>query len=513
MTREGTGSAASRRRAAGAGAVAAGSTLAAAQLGASLIPAATSPVLGVASLVIAATPPRLREVLVGSAGTADKPLLLAGVTVAVLGLGAVVGVRARDSRAAGRVGVLALAAAALLASLSRPGVAVAPTVLVVVAAAVLGTAVLELLLAPRRQPVGAAGRRALLVRTGGVLVGSAAAVAASRFLVAARSVQSVRAAVSLPRPGRRAAELPAGGGAAAPGRTPLVTSNARFYTIDTTLGGYPQVDPAGWSLDLGGLVDRPRRFSYDDLLALPQVEAWITLGCVGNNVGGNLVGTARWQGVLLADLLRAAGPHPAAAQVALTSVDGYTGSFGLASALDGRDAMVAIGMNGEPLPIAHGFPARLVVPGLYGYESAVKWLSRIDLVDNDFQAFWVQRGYAKEAVFRTQSRVDVPVDGRPVRRDADGTVLVAGMAWAPHRGLSRVEVSTDGGPWRPAELAPDLLGPDAWRPWSWRWQAATGTHTLSVRATDGRGLTQPGQPRGVLPDGATGWHTVVVVVG
>lgn len=506
---------------AAAGTVSAATTLAAGQLGAALVPAATSPVIGAARAVIAATPTSLHEALVSRAGTADKPALLAGVTVVVLLLGAAVGVRARTSRATGRAGVLLLATVAFVVTSTQPGVHAAATGLVLIAAATLGGAVLELLLRSdgndRLSPAEpepndpSVDRRKFLVRCGAVLAGAAWALAGARSLGAARSVEAIRAAVRLPDPGRRAAGVvPASPDV--PGLTPLVTSNDRFYKIDTAIGGDPQVDPGDWSLSIGGLLDRPRTLTYAELLAMPQTETWATIGCVGNDVGGSLVGTARWEGVLLADVLRAAGPRAAASQVAMTSVDGYTGAFPLTFALDGRHALIALGMNGEALPVAHGFPARIVVPGLYGYESAVKWLSRLDLVDDSYRAFWVQRGYAKAAAFRTQSRIDVPVAGHLATRDGAGDVLVAGMAWAPHRGIALVEVSIDHGSWQPVTLAPDLLGPDTWRPWTWHWHATPGTHELRVRATDATGEIQPGRPRGVLPDGATGWHTVDVTV-
>ena len=344
-----------------------------------------------------------------------------------------------------------------------------------------------------------------MLRSSGLLVGVAAALAAGSALSRRAADGLVRV---LPAATRRAVR-PARPGSVLPGRTALVTSNADLYRIDTALVA-PVVDADAWSLSITGLVDRPRRFSYQDLQAMPQVEGWITLGCVGNEVGGPLVGTALWQGVLLADLLRAAGVRPEATQLVGLSVDGYTGAFPSALALDGRDALIAIGMNGVSLPVEHGFPARMVVPGLYGYESAVKWIEEVRLVDDTYEAYWVRRGYAKAAEFRTQSRIDLPRGGQGL---PPGPVTVAGMAWAPHRGVRRVEVRVDDGPWLTARLDQDELGPDAWRPWSLELPLAAGDRTLTVRATDGAGATQPAARTDVLPDGATGHHAVTVRVG
>lgn len=243
---------------------------------------------------------------------------------------------------------------------------------------------------------------------------------------------------------------------------------------------------------------------------MPQIEADITVCCVSNDVGGPLIGTARWQGVRLADVLRTAGVRADAEQVVGRSVDGFTAAFPLVLATDGRDALIAVGMNGEPLPVVHGFPARLVIPGLYGYVSATKWLSRITLTRFDpGQAFWVSRGWVPAGPIRTGSRIDVPRAGRPVRA---GPVTVAGVAWAQHRGIVAVQVRVDDGPWQQASLAPSL-GVDVWRQWRLLWDATAGTHRLTVRAVDGAGAVQPGRRQAPFPAGATGWHQVDVRVG
>ncbi|MBI5090674.1 MAG: molybdopterin-dependent oxidoreductase, partial [Actinobacteria bacterium] len=266
-------------------------------------------------------------------------------------------------------------------------------------------------------------------------------------------------------------------------QTPFLTPNNEFYLIDTALS-VPRINLDSWAVEIGGMVDRPIRLSYADLLARPQVERVITIACVSNEVGGNLIGNAVWQGVLLADLLEEAGVQRGAEQVFSTSVDGWTSGFPVEVALDGRDAMIAIGMNGEPLPTRHGFPARLIVPGIYGYVSATKWLEKIELTTwDDAVGYWVPRGWARDAPIKTQSRIDVP------KRDADvtaGPTPIAGIAWAQHRGIAKVEVRIDEGDW--------------------------GEHTIQVRATDKTGATQTDEVARPDPDGATGWHTRTVTV-
>ena len=296
--------------------------------------------------------------------------------------------------------------------------------------------------------------------------------------------------------------------AGTPGISSLITPNDDFYLIDTALLR-PQVDPGNWSLRITGMVDRELTFSYDDLLARATTVAPVTLSCVSNEVGGKLVGNAVWQGVPLVDLLDEAGVQPGATQVASRSVDGWTCGFPTEAAYDGRTALVAVGMNGEPLPLDHGFPARLVVSGLYGYVSATKWLSEIELTTlESFDGYWIPRGWAKLGPVKTQSRIDTPRRGAEV---AAGQVAVAGVAWAPHTGIAKVEVQVDDGAWREATLA-DALGPDAWRQWVLPWEATPGRHTLRVRATDASGATQTDVPAAPAPDGATGWHQVAVTV-
>jgi len=314
--------------------------------------------------------------------------------------------------------------------------------------------------------------------------------------------------VRLRTPAQRASPPPPGAELDIDGLTPLYVPNEDFYRIDTALFA-PQVDPADWSLRITGRVDRPLRLSYADLLALPQIEADITLSCVSNEVGGDLVGNARWQGVPLAALLQRVGVQEGADQLVGRSVDGFTAGFPTTLALTSPGAMVAVGMNGEPLPALHGFPARLVIPGLYGYISATKWLTGIELTTRDeVDGYWIGRGWAKDAPIKTQSRIDVPGVGATV---SAGSVAVAGIAWAPIRGIEAVEIRVDDGPWAPARLA-DALGVACWRQWVYSWDATPGEHRLAVRATDGEGATQTDERADVVPDGATGHHTISVTV-
>lgn len=290
------------------------------------------------------------------------------------------------------------------------------------------------------------------------------------------------------------------------GIAPLITPNEDFYLIDTALS-YPQIDPADWSLRIHGMVDQEVEISFDELLDLGLVREQVTLSCVSNRVGGRLVGNAEWVGVPLATVLDQAGVQPRATQIVGRSVDRWTAGFPTAVALDGRIAMVAVQMNGEPLPISHGFPARLVVAGLYGYVSATKWLSDIELTTWEaFDGYWIPRGWSKEGPIKTQSRIDVP------RRDSTidpGPTAIAGVAWAPTRAIEKVEVQVNDEDWVEAELSRETTI-NSWRQWMVTWNATPGEHQVRVRATDGTGTTQTSEISNPAPDGATGWHTIQV---
>ncbi|MEB3962189.1 sulfite oxidase, partial [Streptomyces kunmingensis] len=323
-----------------------------------------------------------------------------------------------------------------------------------------------------------------------------------------------RGNVVLPAPASKAAPVPRGAALRIGGISPFMTPNDDFYRVDTALT-VPRVDATKWRLRLHGKgVARELTVSFDDLLKMPLVERDITLTCVSNEVGGPYAGNARWIGVRLADLLERCGVRPPskggpADQLVARSVDGMTIGSPVEDLMDGRDALLAVGMNGQPLPFAHGFPVRMVVPGLYGYVSACKWIESIELTTFDaYDSYWVERDWARQAPIKTESRIDTP---KPFARPERGTVMVAGVAWAQHRGIDKVEVRVDDGPWEEARLAAEDTR-DTWRQWSYPWQATKGSHTLTVRATDRTGETQTEKRAPTVPDGASGWHSVVVTV-
>ena len=359
-------------------------------------------------------------------------------------------------------------------------------------------------------PAPAATRRGFLGWTGAAAAFAAATAAGGVALRRPSAAEEARRALVLPEPtsGSTVPAQPIADPVDVPGITPYVTPNDVFYRIDTALV-VPQVEPADWSLTVDGMVDRPFELTFDELLAMPMVEETVTLSCVSNEVGGDLVGNAVWQGVPLAALLERAGVQPGATQLVGTSVDDWTCGFPTELALDGRPALLAIGMNGEPLPIRHGFPARVVVAGLYGYVSATKWLTKLTLTRwEDFDGYWIPRGWSKEGPIKTQSRIDVPRPGRPI---AAGLTPFAGVAWAPTRGTSKVEVQIDDGPWQEARLG-DAVSDHTWVQWVLDWDATPGEHDIVVRATDGTGATQTSTPSRPDPDGASGWPRRLVRV-
>ena len=355
--------------------------------------------------------------------------------------------------------------------------------------------------------VGLDRRRFLLVSAGLVAFAGFAAAGGRALRERFSAVQSRRELV-LPAAVEPLAPLAARHGVDVEGMTPFRTSNADFYRIDTALT-VPQVPVESWTLGVKGMVDEELTLTFDELCALGLVEADVTMTCVSNRVGGDLVGNARWLGVPVQRLLDEAGVDPAADKLVGRSVDGYPCGFPVSAVGDGRTCLVAVGMNGEPLPLEHGFPARLITAGLYGYVSATKWLSEIELTTfDDFEAYWVPRGYAQEAPIKTQCRIDVPRTGTAVPA---GEQYIAGVAWAQTRGIAKVEVKVDDGPWQEAELAPELSA-ETWRQWRLRWNPRPGSARILCRATDADGELMPEERSEPLPDGATGWQSKLVIV-
>ncbi|HEY3241440.1 MAG TPA: molybdopterin-dependent oxidoreductase, partial [Acidimicrobiia bacterium] len=448
-----------------------------------------------------------------------KTVLVGVILILSAVLGAVLA-RAGDHRPA--VPVAGFAAFGLLgglAALRDPQARVWAVAACALAGATAGVAALRFLLrlggapppeltAPGAQPIGVPDRRAFLAAAGTVAVVAVGAAALGRsFSRAAASASRLR--YVLPGVARPLPPAPPGATVAVEGMTPVVVPNDQFYRIDTRLLGPPRVDVDGWRLRFSGMVEHPFELTYEELLALPMVEEYVTLSCVSNEVGGDLVGNAAWRGVPLATLLERAGVKDGADQIVGRSVDGFTVGFPTEIATDGRHVLVAVGMNGELLPLDHGFPARLVVAGLYGYTSATKWLEEVELTTWDsFDAYWIPRGWSKFAPVKVQSRIDAIRPNSPI---VAGPVVVAGVAWAPHRGITKVEVQVDDEPWREADLAEELSR-SAWRQWLFRWPATPGGHRLRVRATAGDGETQTADISPPAPDGATGYHTVRIRV-
>lgn len=519
-------------------------------------------VVAVGGVLIDAAPTPVKELAVATLGTADKPVLLGGIAVVLAVLAGVLGVVAHRRRAAGPAGAAVLGLVGAVAALTRPAAAVVDVLPSLAGMLVVAGALLVLLRPLRaarpaavpagvsaRVPGGAAAdvpagvpvdgargvpapvpggttvdggpargtgpaarlglrdgdagvdRRAFLGAA--ALVAAGAAAAGGGSVVLNRSAARGLAPVRLPAPAEPAPPLPDGIG---PG---FLTANADFYRVDTALT-VPRVDLDSWRLAITGQVDRPVTLSFADLLDRPLVERVVTLNCVSNEVGGPYIGTARWLGVPLAPLLREAGVQAGADQLLARSVDGMTIGTPVAALLDGREPLLCVGMNGEPLPPEHGFPVRVLTPGLFGYVGSCKWVQELELTRFDaVDAYWVARGWAPQGTIKTASRVDVPA---PFAQLPAGRVAVAGVAWAQGRGVAAVEVRVDDGPWQPATLLP-VPSVNTWVQWRFAWDAPPGPHTLSVRATDGAGAVQPESRATPFPDGATGWHTITLTVG
>jgi DMSO/TMAO reductase YedYZ molybdopterin-dependent catalytic subunit len=554
-----------------AGVLAAATALGVGQLVAGLTGPNGSPVVAVGQLQIDFTPPWLKNFAINEFGSDDKLVLVSGILVVLAIFAAVIGVAATRRLGYGMAGLVVFAAIGLTAAATRPTATVGsllPTLAATAAAAVAlrllinrigpaaarpgpGTfadpgvptgpdepagpglpAVPDLPGGPAWtgtggviRPSAAQGRDWLAGAPGpsaplepdrrGFLAVSAAtagvaAVAglAGRLLAERGAVTSARAAIKLPRPTVTAPGLPPGVNLNIPGLSSFITPNSNFYRVDTAIV-LPEVDPSSWQLRIHGMVSRELTITFDELLKRPLIQDYITLCCVSDPVGGPYIGNALWLGASLAGLLREAGIKAGADQLMCTSVDGFTSGTPVQTVMDGRDALLAVAMNGQPLPIAHGFPARMVVPGLYGYVSATKWVTDINVTTfAGNYAYWAQRGWSQQAPIKTECRIDVP----SATQISPGRAAVAGVAWAQHKGIEAVEVRVDQGPWNQARLAavPDL---DTWRQWVWEWEATRGTHLIEARATDKTGYTQTAVQEPPEPNGASGYPSASVAVG
>ncbi|MBF6218066.1 molybdopterin-dependent oxidoreductase [Nocardia abscessus] len=549
-----------------AGIVSAGLTLGVAELFAAFLGPDNAPLHVLGSAVVDHTPDGLREWAITTFGTNDKAVLYLVMSVIALLVAGAAGAVERTDRAAGSWLFVAFGVLTAWLAVTRSGLSAAMPTVVGVAVGIFalraltrridaatrtlpadgragaGRSTVDSETRPRAETSrtsGAEGHRGPGERTAGtgdvsdasadggsatgssperrqvlqgLLVASGLAVTAGvtgRLLGARRSdVSGERAAVRLPEPTAPAAPLAPGVDLRVSGLTPYLTPNDDFYRIDTALI-VPQVSKDSWSLRIHGMVDREIRLSWADLANRPVEEHLVTLACVSNPVGGDLIGNARWLGYRVDRLLAEAGPHPDADMVLSHSADGWTAGTPLAVLTDGRDALLAVGMNGEPLPVQHGYPARLVVPGLYGYVSATKWVTELEVTRFDrATAYWTRRGWSALGPIKTGTRIDTP---RARGRLQPGRIPIAGVTWAQHRGIRAVEVQIDNGPWQQARLS-DEQSIDTWRQWVFDWDATSGPHTIRARATDGTGETQTAERRDVIPDGATGYPSVTVQI-
>ncbi|MHA7273812.1 molybdopterin-dependent oxidoreductase [Arthrobacter sp. TMT4-20] len=496
----------------------------AAELTAALVSPSLSPVTAVGSIVIDVLPPGVKDWAIETFGTADKLVFLGTMFLIIASMAAAAGILEYRWRRAGAAVVLAFGLAGIAAVAARPQSST-PAFAAPVVALVLGVMLISVMIDrlaawhPRTAADGGVpgpvARRRFLV---GVGVGGVVAAVSGAAAAGVRNSQSLvtvaREQISLPRPSASAnrasaaAVLPAGADLGVDGVSPLVTPNDNYYRIDTALV-VPVVDPVTWRLRVTGMVDREVELSFDELLTKPLIESYITLACVSNVVGGDLIGNAKWLGWPVRDLLAMAGVQEGADMVLSRSIDGFTASTPLEAMTDDRDSLIAVGMNGETLPVEHGFPVRLVVPGLYGFVSATKWVTELKVTRyDDDVAYWSTRGWSERGPVKTSSRIDVPQNNSTVPA---GTVAIAGYAWAQHRGIERVEVRVDGGRWQSARLGTEISR-DTWRQFSADIQLDPGSHTVQVRAVDATGAVQVDRVAPVTPDGATGLHTVSFTV-
>ncbi len=509
------------------GMLAAAVTLAVGHFVALLVAPGASPLLAVGAWVIDIVPPWVKDTAIALFGTGDKVALLVGLGLLVAILAAAAGILEFRRPPWGVVVLVAVGVIATIAALSRSGATInwsIPTAVGVVGGAIVLRIASNRLRAwqgaQRGQATGerpgipdpAVGLSRRKFLTAVIVAAGVAAVAGAASGVMSRATQvanTVREAIRLPKPAQPAPPIPAGAELDIQGLAKVITPNASFYRIDTALG-VPNIDVADWKLRIVGMVENEVEIGWDELLALPLEESAVTLACVSNEVGGDLIGNALWLGYPIRHLLERAKPSADADMVLSRSIDGFTASTPIEALTDdSRVAMLAVGMNGDTLPLEHGFPVRMVVAGLYGYVSATKWITELKVTRFDKEtAYWTDRGWSEKGPIKTSSRIDVPRAGTAVPA---GRVTVAGVAWAQHIGISGVQVRVDEGPWQDARLA-DPINIDTWLQWVWDWDATPGAHELQVRATDTYGKTQSETRLPVVPDGAEGWHLIRVNV-
>ncbi|MDH3705618.1 MAG: molybdopterin-dependent oxidoreductase [Acidimicrobiia bacterium] len=479
-------------------------------------------VIAVAEVMVDYAPGDVAAQSIETLGTAQKTITLWGIVIVSLAIGAFLGYKARRSLRPVVIGFVGFAVVGGWAAARSPLSSAGWSWVTAFLAAAVGIGVTALFLwILRREPTTGRtttledprqphrNRRTFLAWVGAGAVGTAVVARWARHLETSSDASAAREALTLPGTGAEADTAVANLDTLdeVPGITTYVTPNDDFYLIDTAFTK-PQVNPDSWRLSINGMVDNPYEITFDQLQVMEAIDVPITLSCVSNEVGGNLVGNAIWTGVPLLDVLEEAGIQDGAEQVFARSVDDFTAGFPLELLRDGRQALVAYGMNGEPLPIQHGFPVRLVVAGIYGYVSAVKWVEEISLTPwEGVDGFWIPRGWSKEGPIKTQSRIDTPRNNESV---APGPVAIGGVAWAPNRGIGKVEVRINAGDWEEANLG-EGLSDDTWRQWTFAFDAEPGEqYAVQCRATDGDGEVQPDSIAPPRPDGAEGHHTILV---
>jgi DMSO/TMAO reductase YedYZ molybdopterin-dependent catalytic subunit len=495
------------------GLIAGGAGLAVGELAAVVTGEASSPAVAVGQWAISRTPTWLEQFAIRNFGSNDKRALLTGVYAMLAVASAAAGLIARRWLTVASWIAACFGIVGMFAAVTRPNAGASylfPSFLAGLTA-VLTLRWLTILAAEDADPeTGTTERRRFLLGAFGTTVGALVGGFGAKLWIDTRyDASAARAAVVLPKPESVLAEPPASVHPNVPELGPFFTPNAQFYRVDTALS-IPQVNPNAWKLTVHGMVDRPFEITFDQLLKYAFEEHDLTLTCVSNPVGGSYCGNARWLGTPLAPLLRRAGVQSGADMILSTSTDGMTIGSPVEATLDGRQAMLAVAMNGEALPIEHGFPCRMLIPGLYGYVSATKWVTDLNLTTyTQSSAYWTDNGWSPQGPVKTASRIDVPQSGATVTA---GTVTLAGTAWATHRGVAAVEVQIDNGPWHETTLATSDT-PDTWRQWSYKWaNASKGSHSVSVRATDATGAVQTSVVAPPPPDGASGYHTINVQV-